>query len=76
MRSYGEDPAIPIIKKVIEQREKHLNEYQRNILAKISLSLFFKFSGHQLGERVFGLKLSLQQRFEMDSMIKADFFEK
>lgn len=70
--TYGEDPAIPIIKKVIEQREKHLNEYQKYTCQNFTKSIF-KFSGHQLGERVFGLKLSLQQRFEMDSMIKADF---
>ena len=72
--TYGEDPAIPIIKKVIEQREKHLNEYQKYTNQNFTKSIF-KFTGHTLGDRILGIKLSLEQRIEIDSMIKTNYMK-
>ncbi len=69
---YGEDPAIPIIKKVIEEREKHLNEYQTYTSQNFTKSIY-KFTGHKLGDRVLGYKLPLLKRLELDSTIKADY---
>ena len=69
---YGEDPAVDIMKKVIQEREKHLNEYQTYSNRNFTKSIY-KFTGHSLGNRILGFKPSLAQRHEMDSTIKADY---
>lgn len=70
--TYGEDPAIPIINKVIQEKEKHLNEYQTYESRNFTKSIY-KFTGHKLGDRIFGYKLPLKQKAEIDSIIKADY---
>ena len=69
---YGEDPAIPIIKKVIEKREEHLSEYQTYTSKNFTKSIY-KFTGHSLGDRIMGYKLPLSKRVELDSIIKSDY---
>lgn len=69
---YGEDPAVPIIRKVIENRERYLNENLRYTSQNFTKSIY-KFTGYDMGERVFGIKLPLAKRVEIDSMIRADF---
>lgn len=68
---YGEDPAVPIIKKVIKEREKHLNEYQTYTSTNFTKCIA-KREKVDLGERVLGYKLSFKERAELDSSFKAD----
>lgn len=69
---YGEDPAIPIIKKAIAKREEHLNE-NKTYTSQNFTKLIAKFTGHKLPDRIMGYKLPLKKKLELDSLIRADY---